>query len=190
MSNLRSITPIVIHEGGGVTLVIATIGLGLSVLSVSWQAASFFLAGPWVRVRLTESSTFVSEGGGRSLLVQETLCIHVANRGRAATSIDECVIYPADGRPGGGLSAGLDSRTPTMPGHRLEPQSSTMMYLDLTLARTIAEERASASERPKVFAAVRLGNGRLRKSPPLAIPRSPIPPKDGTPAAGAHPEPI
>lgn len=89
-----------------VTLVVAIVGLTLSAVSLVWQWATFFLAGPRVRVRLHEGLAHpggagvvlapheaYTEEGLASLAAQgftePVFGIEVINLGRLATTVQD-----------------------------------------------------------------------------------------------------
>jgi len=125
-----------------VTLVIAITGLGLSALSIGWQAASFFLSGPRVRVHLQEGlrglggvvlaspSVYTEEGGAaleRLGFGEPILAVIVVNRGRLPATVGNWSIRFGNGaayqNPG-------DPRNPALP-YRLEPFTSDSWYAPL-----------------------------------------------------------
>jgi hypothetical protein len=164
-----------------VTAVIALLGLVLATLSLGWQAATFLLSGSRLKVNLIYSSR--SEG---QQLVEEILTIQIVNRGRATAYIDECVIYPADGHPGGGISASMEERTPPLPSHPLDGLKSTLMYADASLVRMLAESRPTADSPVKVFAQVTAGTGRQKNSKLLELSRPTAAIKPGSRADGCR----
>lgn len=99
---MGSETVVVESGANAITLVLAIIGIVLGVASLSWQAASFFLAGPRVKVQLLRGAVGQSGivtgpiGAVRSshdhLISQgfeeELLSINVVNHGRLAVSVE------------------------------------------------------------------------------------------------------
>jgi|GEM_PF-1339500 len=124
------------------TLVIAVVGLGLSALSLGWQAASFLLSGPRVRVHLQEglrgpggavlapSSIYTDDGRAaleRQGFDEPILAVIVVNRGRLPATVGNWSIRFGNGaayqNPG-------DPRNPALP-YRLEPFTSESWYSPL-----------------------------------------------------------
>lgn len=139
------------------TLVIAVVGLGLSVLSLGWQAASFFLSGPRVRVHLQEG--FRGMGGavlappsvytdqGREALerqgfTEHILAVIVVNRGRLPATVGNWSIRFGNGaayqNPG-------DPRNPALP-YRLEPFTSESWYAPVDHLQKLQEVFTDQSE--------------------------------------------
>jgi hypothetical protein len=124
-------------------LVIAVVGVVLATLSLIWQALTFFLTGPRVRVRLSEGLRAPHGGvviappsiytqAGRAALeadgyTEHVLAVTARNAGRAPVSLlrwslrfgnDAIITYP-----GGGGNVPLP--------HRLEPATDISWYAPL-----------------------------------------------------------
>jgi hypothetical protein len=96
------------------TLVIAVVGLALAAVSLAWQAASFFLSGPRVRVSLEEALRLPATGAlmvgpleiytdaGRNQLdddgyTQHVLVVSAGNRGRMGADVTGWAIIFGNG---------------------------------------------------------------------------------------------
>jgi hypothetical protein len=139
----------------GATLVIAVLGLVLSVASLTWQAATFVLSGSRVRADLKHGAA--GAGGvihgppgsqplaslGAQGFMEEVLGVQVRNAGRLATTIDRIEICLANGVKLAQLSALMG---PSLP-HRLEPQSSALWFIPADPARGAVAASAQALKR-------------------------------------------
>ena len=121
------------------TLVIAVVGLALSAVAITWQAATFMLTGPRIRVRLREglrglggvmiAPPTMYTPAGRQVLEQQgyteaVIAIEVVNRGRLPTTVDRWTIRFGNGAAY--LNPG-DLQNPPLP-HRLEPHTNATWY--------------------------------------------------------------
>lgn len=123
------------------TLVIAIIGLILAVVSLLWQAATFVLSGPRVKVRLREGIR--GDHGGALLgpienytadglaaltaqgYSEHVLGIEVVNTGRLPATIRTWGLRFGNRAV---YTHNLDPRNPPLP-HRLEPATSEVWYV-------------------------------------------------------------
>lgn len=118
-------------------LVIAVVGLALAALSLGWQAATFFLSGPRVKVDLQEgflgpmglmtASASVYTAEGREALdrlgyTEHVLAVEAVNSGRLAVTVNNWSINFGNGASYGNPS---DMRNPKLP-HRLEPHTTAL----------------------------------------------------------------
>jgi hypothetical protein len=134
------------------TLVVAVLGLLLSIVSLIWQAATYVLSGSRVRAELkygSRNADVVVSGpaGWRRFAAQgldeEVIGIEVRNVGRMAASIDS--IHAA--LPRGTKTTMLQSIIgPPLP-HRLEPQSVASWFLPLEPVRAIVGTAAEVFKR-------------------------------------------
>jgi hypothetical protein len=129
------------------TLVIAVLGLVLSVVSLTWQGATFVLSGSRFRADLKHGA---ANAGGvvhgppgsqplQSLAAEgftaEVIGVEVRNVGRLAATVDRVEASLANG-----LKVNLFSELlgPSLP-HRLEPQSSASWFMPAApIRRTVA----------------------------------------------------
>jgi hypothetical protein len=136
------------------TLAIAVAGVLLGALSLGWQAATFFLSGPRVRVRLRAGlfgpggvvvgkPEAVLVGDQRKRLEHEgftepVLAVTAVNGGRLPTTINSWGIVV-----GGGVTLReFDAHGPSLP-HRLEPHEEATWYA--SAANAMAAVAASAA---------------------------------------------
>lgn len=119
------------------TLIIAVLGLALSVASLTWQAATFVLSGSRVRADLKHGAAnaagaLTGPPGSSPLMslvaqgfTEEVLGIEVRNLGRLAATVDRVQAALA-----GGMKLDLlhDVAGPQLP-HRLEPQSAASWFM-------------------------------------------------------------
>jgi len=134
------------------TLAIAVLSLVLSVVSLTWQAATFVLSGSRVRAYLTRGArnadvVVTAPSGWQQLaaqgLTEEVIGIEVRNVGRLAASID--TVHAA--LAGGTKTTMLQSISgPPLP-HRLEPQSSAAWYLPAAPVRAAVGAQAEVLRR-------------------------------------------
>ncbi|SRR6266567_2577895 len=137
------------------TLIIAVLGLVLSVASLTWQAATFVLSGSRVRADLKHGA---ANAGGvvhgppgsqplASLAAQgfteEVIGVQVRNEGRLATTIDKVEASLANG-----LKVNLFGALPgpSLP-HRLEPQSSAVWFMPAAPVRAAVAASAQVLKR-------------------------------------------
>jgi hypothetical protein len=169
-----------------VTLVLASVGLGLALASLGWQAATFVLSGSRVRVELllgaADPATLRT---GRGMLVTypldkwtpDTVALHVGqgmtepllfvearNVGRMPATVEKITAYLTNG-------VGLE---PTMHAHaplpfRLEPGSSEKWWVSAAMVR--AAVPASQPDRMRVHIAVRLGTGKIVRTGSMTVSR-------------------
>lgn len=164
-----------------VTLIIAVLGLALSVASLVWQAATFRLEGPRVRVEL-QAGAMAGRGYGRVPLKADwrtsvrqmqaqgmskpIAVLVVRNVGRAATTV---VGYSVKGKNGVAFGlTGAPPGTPALP-HRLEAGSMVLYYLDLIdyyldlidVASVAYASRQVRDGAKRVFGVVDLGSGKV-----------------------------
>ncbi len=124
------------------TLVIAVVGVTLAALSLGWQAATFFLTGPRVKVYLREGfrgprgvmiapPSIYTEGGlealGRMGYVDHVLAVEAVNRGRLPATVHNWAI-----RFGNNVvyTNPADPQNPQLP-YRLESHTSASWYAPL-----------------------------------------------------------
>jgi hypothetical protein len=145
------------------TLVIAVIGLVLATLSLIWQASTFFLTGPRVKVRLSEGLRSPQGGvviappsiyteAGRAALdadgyTEHVLAVTARNAGRAPVSLtrwslrfgnEVVVVYP-----GGGGNVPLP--------HRLEPAADITWYAPVPDVVPYVADFVDQSERARTL---------------------------------------
>lgn len=156
------------------TLLVAVLGVILSVASLVWQAATYLLEGPRVKVELrVGAASFsggyahqpVKPGWQRGLaemaaqgMTQGLLVVLVRNIGRHPTSV-----LRYSGVTDGGVKFGLTSAPPGCPSlpHRLEPHSEALFYLELADAHAVVDATAATAKRARAIRIeVELGNGR------------------------------
>lgn len=138
------------------TLIIAVLGLVLSVASLTWQAATFVLSGSRVRAELkhgARNASGVISGPPRSQQLkalaeqgfpEEVIGIKVHNVGRLAASIDSVEAALAGGVK---ISMLVDIVGPSLP-HRLDAQSSASWFLPAAPIRRAVFASAQALKRP------------------------------------------
>jgi hypothetical protein len=146
------------------TLIIATIGLALSVASVTWQAATFFLSGSRVKVSLRRGvrhrdgvAHWPAENAPPHAVgdvEDELLGIQVVNHGRMAAYVTGWSAVFENGT--GYLDPGMDIN-PTIT-HRLEPGSREIWWASVRNLRGVIY--ASNVESMRVWMAVDLGTGK------------------------------
>ena len=134
------------------TLVIAVLGLVLSIVSLIWQAATFVLSGSRVRAELKHGArnadVVVSGPPGWQRVAsqglgEEVIGIEVRNVGRMAASIDS--VQAA--LPRGTKTTLLQSFIgPPLP-HRLDPQSVASWYLPAAPVRATVGAAAEVFKR-------------------------------------------
>lgn len=139
------------------TLVIAVIGLALATASLAWQAATFFLTGPRVKVYLREG--FRGPGGvmiappsvytdsGRVTLEQQGYTEHVVaieaiNRGRLPTTVRNWALRFGNRAS---YTNPTDPRNPTLP-YRLEPFTSVTWYAPVEHLQMLQQAFADQSD--------------------------------------------
>ena len=120
-------------------LVIAIISLVLAVLSLAWQAVTFVLTGPRVKVCLKEglrgplgvmiAPPSVYTDAGRAALeadgyTEHVLAVVVTNAGRSATTVRGWSLHFGNGVV---YTNQMDPRNPALP-HRLEPHTTETWY--------------------------------------------------------------
>jgi hypothetical protein len=138
------------------TLVIAVLGLALSVASLTWQAATFILSGSRVRAELrhgARNADVVAVGplGSQRLsvlaaqgLTEEVIGIEVRNVGRLAASVDS-----VEAALEGGMKFAMLQSTIGPPlSHRLEPQSSASWSMPAAPIRAAVGASAEVLKRP------------------------------------------
>jgi len=155
------------------TLVVAIVGLVLSVAGLVWQAASFHLTGPRVRVELQVG--LLLPGGSARVPVsaiwrdslrhvqqqqggQPIVGFVIRNIGRGPTTITS---YTA--KADNGMGYGLTSAPPgTEPlPHRIEAHSMAFYYIDMLGVAAAAAAYGSVKDMPRRFhAQVELGSGK------------------------------
>jgi hypothetical protein len=140
------------------TLVIAVLGVVLSVASLTWQAATFILSGSRVRADLkhgARNAAGVVHGSPRSMqqqlpslaaqgFTEEVIGIEVHNVGRLAATVDRVSAALAGGMKYNFLS---DVVGPSLP-HRLEPQSSASWFAPAAPVRQAVAVSAEVLKRP------------------------------------------
>jgi hypothetical protein len=164
------------HDYQVVTLVIAVLGLALSVASLSWQAAAFVLSGSRVKVELRHGA---QDGVGNLMhgppgthdarllasqgFVHELLGVQVRNVGRMPVDVEKVeAVLPKGIRfshPQGHLG-------PSLP-HRVQPHSSQTWFLDMQPIRKAVYANAQTFGLPAtqpVYVAVGLGTGKTAET--------------------------
>ncbi len=157
------------------TLIIAVLGLVLSVASLTWQAATFVLSGSRVRADLRHgarnATTAVSGPPGSQQLqflaaqgfTEEVIGIEVRNVGRLAASIESVAATLAGGVQ---FTQLRDSGGPPLP-HTLEPQSAAKWFLPAVPVRAavaVSSQTLKGADPCKVWMEVTLGTGKLVRS--------------------------
>ncbi len=156
------------------TLVIAVVGLVLSVASLVWQATTFRLSGPRVRVELLIGAVSrngfatapLGSGWQRSLeqlqangLPTAVLAVRVRNVGRQATSVER---YEAafNNRASYSLTVPPPG-CPSLP-YRLEAEAQAVWWLPLEDVAQFVVRSQNVLSKPMTAAAMRieLGSGR------------------------------
>jgi hypothetical protein len=153
-----------------ITLAIAAAGLALAALSLGWQAATFFLSGPRVRVELREGlrgpqgvmiapPSVYTEAGLAALehqgYTEPVLAVMAVNHGRLPTTVNSWLIKFGNSVTYGNPN---DPRNPSLP-HRLEPHTSVSWYAPLDdLQKLQAEFVDQSDEAAGARAVVDLGN--------------------------------
>jgi hypothetical protein len=120
------------------TLVIAVVGVALATLSLGWQAATFLLSGPRVKVFLAQGyrgpggvmlapiETY-SDGGAaiaRMGFTEHVLAVHAVNRGRLPASITNWTVRFSNGAT---YMNPTDTLNPKLP-YRLEAHADATWY--------------------------------------------------------------
>lgn len=140
------------------TLVIALIGLALSLISLGWQIWSWLHNGPWVQV--TSQHAYAAEIGGA--VGPHLIAVRAINKGRAATTVTGFGLRS----PSGGtiVSPNQPMQTHSLP-HRLEPHSDATFYmLGSSVKETLQEQKIRPSDvRPYVT----LGSGKSARGKPV-----------------------
>jgi hypothetical protein len=163
------------------TLVIAVVGVSLAVLSIAWQAATFILTGPRVKVELHEglrgplgvmvASLNVYTDDGRAALErsgydEHVLAITAINNGRLPATITSWSVRFGNGAS---QSVGLDRQNPELP-YRLEAHSSATWYMLAEHAqgvqRVFADQGRDAS---KMRGEVGLASGKRTARSPYVL---------------------
>jgi hypothetical protein len=152
------------------TLAIATAGLGLAMLSLGWQAATFVLSGSRVRVDILKGSlgrgslitgppdTWQDIANISALAAQgfteEVLAVEVRNVGRMPVSVEKVTASLANG------IAFEESQYQHAPlPYRLEPGSSQKWWV--TLPALKAALAASGLQQAEAFFSIGLGTGKI-----------------------------
>jgi hypothetical protein len=155
-------------------LILAVLGLVLSVTSLAWQATTFRLSGPRVRVELIVGAVSLTSIGTvpvndrdwqdqlrmlqRNHLPDALIGIRVRNVGRQATTVTH---FAASFDTGAALGyTGVARGCPTLP-HRMEPESADVWWMPLLdVARFV--QLSAALEQPisRVHCKIELGTGR------------------------------
>jgi hypothetical protein len=162
-----------------ITPVVAIVGLGLALLSLGWQAATFALSGSRVRAEIKRGAS----GGGNAIigpaevwttrtvaslatqgLTTEVLAVSVRNVGRLAVTVDEvAVVFSNRGRY---LPPEGSKGNPPVP-WRLEPGSSKTWYAEAIQPRAYLAAARLPDQRVRF--AVTLGNGKTVETDRIAI---------------------
>jgi hypothetical protein len=154
------------------TLIVAVVGVVLAAGSLIWQAMTFVLSGP--RVRVTLEAGLAGPGGvmvgpleaytidGRAALeaqgyTERVVVVRAINDGRSRARVDYWLILFGNQAS---FSNPLDPRNPELP-YRLEPGESAIWLVRVAdldaLQRKFVDRSAYAS---LIWAVVRLGTGR------------------------------
>jgi hypothetical protein len=145
-------------------LVIAIVGLVLAAFSLGWQAVTFVLSGPRVKVRLKEglrglggviiAPPSIYPDSGRASLeadgyTEHVLAVVVTNSGRSATTVQRWSLNYGNGVV---FTHQLDSRNPVLP-HRLEPHTTETWYASVAQVAPIVEGFVDQSESARTLRA-------------------------------------
>ncbi len=138
-------------------LVIAIVGVGLATLSLGWQAATFFLSGPRIKVNLREglrgplglmlapASIYTAEGRAaleRMGYTEQVVAVEAVNRGRLGATVNNWSVKFGNGAIYGNPS---DMRNPQLP-YRLEPHTSMTWCVPMDELHVLQESFADLSE--------------------------------------------
>jgi hypothetical protein len=154
------------------TLVIAVVGVTLAALSIGWQASTFFLSGPRVRVALREGfqgpfgamlgpPSLYAETGTESLVrmgyTEHVVGVEAVNRGRLPATV---VLWSLRFGNGAAYQNPSDPSNPELP-YRLEPETSAIWYAPVEHLRAFQEALVDQSESTATLRAqVSLASGR------------------------------
>jgi hypothetical protein len=156
-------------------LIVAIVSIIISVASLSWQAASFSLSGPRVKVSLRHGAAgrggIITGAPGKLDLgwavsegyTHELLAVEATNVGRMAVAVTKVsASFPS----GFGVSETQNPFTPVLP-HRLEAQTTQTYYISMEMVRRTAYVafRATGENSQPVSMLVELGNGKTVKTP-------------------------
>ena len=160
-------------SGNSEALIIAFAGVGLALLSLAWQACSFFLSGCRVRIKvarglLNETNIAYFPRRDRTPLPfdssDEVIEVKVRNKGRLNASVVSCALITKEGAL---FNPDVSKRCPELP-HRLEAKSMEKWYFSMSGVKAAESLIRSVSSEPhraltKVIVSVELGDGRKRK---------------------------
>lgn len=145
-------------------LAVAIIGLVLAVLSLVWQAVTFVLAGPRVKVRLKEglrgpagaviAPPSIYTDAGRAALEadgynEHVLAVVVTNSGRSPTTVQRWSLHFGNGVV---YTHQLDPRNPGLP-HRLESHTTETWYASVDEIAPLVEGFVDQSESARTLRA-------------------------------------
>jgi hypothetical protein len=158
------------------TLVIAVVGLALAMLSLGWQAATFFLSGPRVKVYLREglrgpvgvmlAPASIYTGEGRDALTrmgytEHVLGVEAVNRGRLPATIGH---WSLKFKNDVAYQNPTDPTNPSLP-FRLEPETSATWYAPAEDLQEVQDAFTDQSERQATLhAEITLASGRTIRS--------------------------
>ncbi len=161
-----------VHTADLATTILAALGVVLALVSLGWQAVSFWLSGSRVRVEIRAGATdgvrVASVSGSptqdqqallqRQGLTQLILGVKVKNLGRAPTSVTSVDLHYSNGA---GLSGAYLRGSPELP-CRMEGETEQTWYFDADLAARFARvfEEAKKTGKPQSVSArglVRVG---------------------------------
>ncbi len=162
-----------------VTLVIAVVGLVLSVASLTWQVSTFLLSGARVRCELRHvgvapGRTWASVPPRNPLrlppelteqgFTDERLAVIARNVGRLPVSVERYALMFGAGINFGSVRP--ESHEPQLP-HRLEPGEQATWMLSLAEARDIVSHARKGPQR--AWMTVELGNGKTVRTRETAV---------------------
>lgn len=188
-----------------VTLGIAAAGLALAALSLGWQAATFLMSGPRMKVRLSEGfrglpgvmigppGVYTDEGLAslqHQGYTEHVLAVTATNKGRLSATVREWSLHFGNRAK---FANQHDPRNPPLP-HRLEPHTAQTWYAPVEDVAPFVELFTDQSDRARTvrgavvtcaassratLGARRPPSLRRRSRPPLAPPRPPtsLPPR-------------
>jgi hypothetical protein len=174
---VNTTTVVVEHSSGTdpATLILASLGVGLALLALAWQALSFILTGSRVRVAVRPGLrgigavvTVPHDAAALALahlrsqgFTDPIFAVEVTNRGRGETSVTSVDLVFDDG---GSVGAGV--LDPPLP-FRLIGDSSQTWYFDVQMAVAYAKamEGVKPTGKPAVLRGrAMLGSGKVIKS--------------------------
>jgi hypothetical protein len=174
---MRTTTVVVEHSSGTdpATLILASLGVGLALLSLAWQAFSFLLTGSRVRVNVrpglrgfggvvtvpldaTPANVAYLRDQG---FTEPVFAVEAINRGRGETSVASVDLVFDDGG-----SVSNAAHDPPLP-FKLNGESSQTWYIDAHLAFAYAKASESvkpSGKTPSARGRVTLGSSKVVES--------------------------